>query len=378
MAIKKSWITHLVDDSPEWHDFRQDHLGASEISTVCGLSEYAPTAMQLFHVKVGTERRDFIMNEPIFHGKRLEEYVADCWRYYDSPGDSYIHNATANRVQRQCRNINGAIVNPKYPFLSCNLDRVVVKGSRMLNENAMLCGDISEDQFPLECKTINQYSAKRWEDGIPRGYIYQVQQQLVITESKYAEIVLLIDGRNLKVFPVYADKHIQQEILDKGSDFWNLVKIGRQWYGLYLEAISLGDEQKAQEYLAKISEFEPEPDNSPAYLEYFTDRHKVEEESMMSDDRLYELAIQHKRISSLKKAIEDAETTLGNQIRYAFVQNRVERINLPNGHLKYSLRKGGVNKTLHNGASKPSEMEVAIMKELVLKESRVDISLLES
>ena len=108
-------------------------------------------------------------------------------------------------------------------------------------------------------------------------------------------------------------------------------------------------------------------------------RHGAEEgSSIMADDSTYELAIQHRKVSGLKKAIEESETLLANKLRYLFVQNRVEKINLPNGQLKYTLRKGGVNKTLTNSAPKPDEREVAIMKELVLKESKVDISLLES
>lgn len=377
MAIKKSWITKVKDDTPEWHAFRQEHIGASESPIVCGYSPYSPTKMQLYHIKVGTERRDFIMNEPVFHGKRLEEYVADCWRYYDRPGDSYIFNATEEKVQRQCRNLHGGIVNPKYPFLSCNLDRMVVKGSRMLNENAVLCGDIAEEQFPLECKTINGWAANKWDEGVPRGYVFQVQQQLLITETKYAEIALLIDGRQLQVLPIHADKHLQQEILDKGSDFWNLVTIGRKWYALYLEAISIGDEEKAQECMAKITEYEPEPDGSEAYKEYMTERHQVEQETMLGDDSMYEIALQHKRVYALKKAIEEIENTLGNKLRYSCVQNQVERINMPKGYVRLSERSNSKNKVLSNTVAKPSELEIAIMKEKILKDTKVDMNLIE-
>jgi len=357
------------------------HIGSSETAAVCGVEKFGDTRMMIYHKKVGSEPEERWTNELVFHGKQQESYNAFLWSHYDGPGDGYVHNAEAGKVIRKCRNLHGMIVNPKYPFLSCNVDRVSVAGSQMLNSDAGFSGKISDDPFIVEMKNINFFYEKSLESesGFPNSYVYQAMQQMIVTETDYSEIAMFIGGNSYKVAPVYRDNHICQEILDKGSDFWNLVKIGRKWYQLYLEAISLGDNEKAQECLAQIYTYEPDPGASKRDADYLSGRHGAEEgSSIMADDSTYELAIQHRKVSGLKKAIEESETLLANKLRYLFVQNRVEKINLPNGQLKYTLRKGGVNKTLTNSAPKPDEREVAIMKELVLKESKVDISLLES
>jgi hypothetical protein len=305
--------------------------------------------------------------------------VAYLWQFYDRPGDSYIHNAEkrgANGKEipiRKCHNVNGAIVNPKYPFLSCNLDRQALKGSHVLNENAVLVEDTYDEGFPVECKKINGFVAKKWEDGVPRGYVYQTQQQMIVTDTHYSEIALFIDGIKLKVLPIHRDPILCQEILDKGSDFWNLVEIGRKWYKLHLEALSIGDQERANECLAKVYEYEPEPDDNPAYAAYLSERHEAKDESMKGDEPLNSLALQHKRVDALIKALGEVKEGLGNKLRYACVQNQVDRIEHSSGYTRLYMRKNGKTKTLDNKVPGPDELELKLMKEQVLKDTKIEI-----
>ena len=370
MPVPSSWITRVKDGTPEWHAARRGHIGASEAAIVLGMSEYRPTRTELYHIKVGTHVAPFFSNEPVFHGKHQEAYAAWLWTFYDRPGDSYVTNANNENIIRKCRNVNGMIVNPKYPYLACNLDREAVKGSYMLNESGVLTSNKSLDNFPVEVKTINGYSEKKWESGIPQSYVVQVHQQMLITRADYSEIAIFIDGRKFKVYPIPFNKWLGREIIDKCHDFWNLVVAGREYYKIYLEALSLGKEGEAmaEDAMAKIYEFEPEPDGSNAYKEYYSERMKKEQESMMGDETMMRDAILHKQIKDLKESLEDIESEVGNRLRYACVKNKVEKIMLPNGtYIRLYKRNGSENLTLDNRSKKTDPYRVRLMKESILK-----------
>lgn len=373
--VPKKWITKVVDGTPEWHAARRNHIGASEIGIILGFSEYRPTVTELYHIKVGTHVPPDILNEPMFHGRHQEKYVTWLWQHYERPGDGYIHNADSDTVIRTCRNIHGMIVNPKYPYLACNLDRVAEKDSFMLNENGVLTDITYPGNFPMEAKTINGFAAKKWESGIPQSYIAQVHQQMLITGETYSEIAIFIDGRKFEVHPVRFDKWLGREIIDKGHDFWNMVKAGRDYYKVYLEALTLGEKNMAEDAMAKIYEFEPEPNAADAYKEYLSERMKVEVPAMLADDSIERDAKLHRQIQDLKKSLEDIESEIGNRLRYACVRNNVERINMQDGtYIRFYERAGSSNRVLDNRLKKMDGLRTKLLKESILRENLKELA----
>lgn len=86
---------------------------------------------------------------PLYWGKRLEPLVAE---YYS------MH--TNNKVRR----VNAVLRHPDEDkaFMLANLDYTVVG---------------SDDVQILECKTVGEYGAKLWRDGVPLYILCQVQHQ---------------------------------------------------------------------------------------------------------------------------------------------------------------------------------------------------------
>ena len=185
--MKKSWVKRIPDRTEAWHEHRKNGLGASSAAIVCGLSPYKPTKMQLYYEKVGTMEPDRTMSAPAFHGIHQEDYVANIWKYYDGTEDGYMENFENNKIIRQAQNLVGFVQNPKYPHLYCNLDRVIKKGSRKLNEDGTLSDELTSKPCPLEIKTMNSFVYKKY-DGVPDMYIVQVHQQMMIMECDYAEL----------------------------------------------------------------------------------------------------------------------------------------------------------------------------------------------
>lgn len=372
MSVPKKWITRAKDGTPEWHAVRNNHIGASEIGIILGLSEYRPTKTELYHIKVGTHVRANILNAAIFHGKHQEEYVAWLWQYYSEPGDSYIHNHDSDTIVRKCQNVNGVIVNPKYPYLSCNLDREALKLSPMLDPDNRLSNVNYPGNFPVECKTINGFAASKWESGVPQTYVAQVHQQMIITETDYSEIAILVDGRNFQVHRVPFDKRLGHEIIDKGHDFWNLVKAGREYYSIYTQALALGKdgEAMAEDALAKIYELEPEPDGSDAYKEYLSERFKKEQEVIMGDDELRKDAATHKYIQTLIKTMESVETEYANRLRYFCAKTGAEKVNFQDGsYVSFTERKNSANRVLSNRSKDLDFFRTRKIRETLLRET---------
>ena len=106
------------------------------------------------------------MSAPAFHGIHQEEYVANLWRYYDGTEEGYMEQFEIGNVIRNASELVGFVQNPKYPHLYCNLDRVIEKGSRKLNDDGTFSDEITTKLCPLEIKTMNSFVYKKY-DGVP-------------------------------------------------------------------------------------------------------------------------------------------------------------------------------------------------------------------
>lgn len=254
--MKKHLKIHRFEPrSEEWFAYRQNYINASEVGGLLGHSKYTCPS-QIYYEKLGVLKNRNADNEATFHGFHLEEYVANLWPYYNHNAPmEYIHNFKAQKVLRKCKNINGSIVNPDYPWLSVSLDRAINKG--MLN---LITGELTKDECPLEIKTISGHVASQWESGIPTSYIYQVHCQMLVMESDYAEIAVLKDGRNFSVLPIQRSEILCREIIEKCEDFY------------YNRLVPARKEAQAKGYTAFgqpcpeiVSHLEPPPDDSEAY-----------------------------------------------------------------------------------------------------------------
>jgi putative phage-type endonuclease len=358
--MRKSWIVRIKDRTPEWFEYRNNGLGASSAAIVCGLSPYKPTKMQLFYEKVGTMEPDRTMSAPAFHGIYQEEYVANLWRYYDGTEEGYMEQFESGNVIRNASELVGFVQNPKYPHLYCNLDRVIEKGSRKLNEDGTLSDELTSKPCPLEIKTMNSFVYKKY-DGVPDMYIIQVHQQMMIMECDYSEIAILIDGRGFKVFPIERNEEIIEMIAANTFDFWRRVIQGRQALIQAEQAKEDGDYDKYDDYMGVIQQLEPEPDDNENYSTFLSDTHTVEQEIMMGNDDLLGQVQHLQTVKEMIKQLEKEKRELENKVKNEFRKESVEKIEFPgHGYMRYYQRANNNTKMLDVRINKPDEFVIGV------------------
>jgi len=366
--MKKSWVTKIKDRTPEWFEYRQKGLGASSAAIVCGLSPYKPTKMQLFHEKVGTMEPDRTMSAPAFHGIHQEAYVANLWKYYDGTEYGYMDNFERGEIIRKASELVGFVQNPKYPHLYCNLDRVIEKGSRKLNDDGTLSDEITTTLCPLEIKTMNGFVYKKY-DGVPDMYIIQVHQQMMIMECDYSEIAILIDGRGFKVFPIERNEDIVDMIAERTYEFWSRVLQGRQALIHAEIAKDEDDFEKYNDYMGVIQQLEPEPDDNEHYSEFLSDTHVVEQEIMMGNEDLLGQVQHLQTVKEMIKQLEKEKRELENKVKNEFRKESVEKIEFPgHGYMRYYQRANNNTKMLDVRITKPDEFVIGVELEKIDRE----------
>jgi predicted phage-related endonuclease len=244
--------------------------------------------------------------------------------------------------------------------LYCNLDRVIKKGSRKLNDDGTLSDEITTTLCPLEIKTMNGFVYKKY-DGVPDMYIVQVHQQMMIMECDYAEIAILIDGRGFKVFPIERNEDIVDMITERTYDFWSRVLQGRQALIQAEMAKEDDDFEKYHDYMGVIQQLEPEPDDNENYSTFLSDTHTVEQEIMMGNDDLLGQVQHLQTVKEMIKQLEKEKRELENKVKNEFRKESVEKIEFPgHGYMRYYQRANNNTKMLDVRINKPDEFVIGV------------------
>ena len=183
----------------QWLEVRKQGIGSSDAATACGLNPYM-SMLELWMIKTGRMQQN-IEDEsagyaPLYWGKQLEPLVAE---YYS------MH--TNNKVRR----VNAVLQHPDEDkhFMLANLDYAVVGNN--------------EVQI-LECKTVGEYGAKLWRDGVPLYVLCQVQHQLAVTGKQAAHICALICGHETRIFKVTRNETVIKYLINAERYFWECVE----------------------------------------------------------------------------------------------------------------------------------------------------------
>ena len=358
MAIK---IHRIKTHSPEWHQFRtvgipdvyDGGIGASEIGIILGINPYRPTLMELYHHKVGSESREPVMNEYMFHGLMLEDYVADLWQYWDGTPDGYMNNKVDGQKKRSMHRVNGYIVNDKYPWLFVSLDRMMNKGQVMLVGS----GELLAQECPLECKNISHYASQLWEAGIPPYYIAQVNQQMLVTDTKYCEIAILKDGRKFDVIPLERSERICAQIIEQSYAFWQTVLKARRSFKEKRLAEKRGDYTTARNHEGIIQQLEPMPDENEGYKDYMNERFVKEVDALQGNEEDFSHVKSILALNSIEKELKKRKSKLVNLLTHKLVVNSAEKLDFGgSGYIRYAKRKNAKKNGLFNGVKpKPSD-----------------------
>lgn len=141
--------------TPEWHEARQNSIGGSDISTICGLNPFQ-SAYHLWAVKTGKIPSTVEENWAIRFGKAFEEPILKLWQEEHPEYEVYR---------------TGTYQDALLPF-------------RHANPDALAKHKETGEWIVIEVKTGRQ----TWET-VPAGYVAQVQHYLDILDMKRAVIV---------------------------------------------------------------------------------------------------------------------------------------------------------------------------------------------
>lgn len=295
------------DNKADWLERRKQlGVGGSESAAILGLSPYSCSA-QVFYEKLGLAGRQRTTSLPMIIGIEDEDKIAKLWSHYDSNygPDSIPVNYEAKSVLRKPLKLDRIIVNPDYPALFANPDRLFKNG---------------KTRAILEIKTINHWEAQKWESGVPIHYIVQIQHYMLVCKVRYAELAILEANNRIDVIPFEPSKEIQERIIEKCTAFWNDVQEARR-------IIANGGMELDIQHLV------PPPDGSDAYTEFLKERYKdggVDPEQVVTATEselaaLSELLILKEQQEELVRALSLREQQLRDKMGEAPVLDFGER-----------------------------------------------------
>lgn len=335
-------IIRIPEHTPEWYEFRKNGIGGSEIGTILGLNKY-DTVVRTFHEKVGTVAMRHDDNQAMFWGRELEDKIAEIWKYYDGTKDGYIENRKNNRIVRECRSINGYIVNPRYPWLFGSLDRVMnIKGGiNMITSQALTTEAV------LECKGLSYWASQMWQDGIPIYYLAQIHLYMIILETDYAEIAILQDGNQFRVETYQRDEELCESIINISRAFWeNRVLPAKAAYEKKQLAEISGNIHEVEKYEALIQKYEPDPDMSESYKDFMEERFLKERDVIDGNMDHYVLCKRYTLLNKLTARLAKEKVGIRNILLKTLGKYGVDAIDFGKlGNITWSERKGRKKRT---------------------------------
>jgi hypothetical protein len=184
--------------------FRASVVGAGEVAALFDASPWL-TRFELYHRKVGTiATPEFNAvvdgqpeNERIYFGVKLEPLIVEaaCERW------GYVPDATPAKLT------NGK-------GLGGHPDKIVTCPER--------------GRGVLEVKTADWLVAKGWGDEPPLNYLLQAQTYAGLAGAKWADLIVLVGGNELRRFQYESRPALFAEIERRVAEFWSDLEAGRE------------------------------------------------------------------------------------------------------------------------------------------------------
>lgn len=173
-----------------WLDERNSGIGASEAAAASGLDPYR-SPLDLYLQKLGLKDR-VKATIPMRVGNALEGLMAELYR---------------EETGREVRNTQVFYRDHDRPHLFATVDGIA--GDRV-----------------VEFKTTTGRNREVGSEGdeLPYGWLLQVQQQMHVTGCDAADVAVLIDGRDFKVFHQRRSDTLLAALLPQLDAFWGFVQ----------------------------------------------------------------------------------------------------------------------------------------------------------
>lgn len=177
-------IVKIDQRTEEWHKFRLEGIGGSDISVLLGVNPWK-NKDQLIREKLG-HAPIWKQNPAMLRGELLEPVARALYQ-----------KRFMVKTEPAC------IIHDDIPILRASFD-----------------GHNPTAKIDLEIKVPNKYDHQAAIQGkVPDKYIPQVQHLLLVSGSKSLHYYSFT-GRNQKMIEVYPDRAIQGLIINKAKEFW--------------------------------------------------------------------------------------------------------------------------------------------------------------
>ena len=346
-------IHRIETHTDEWYDFRMNGIGGSEMATVLGINKY-DTAVRLYHEKIGTIAQRKEDSERMFWGRTNEDIIAKIWQYYDGSKDGYIENYKNDKIVRTCRRINGYVTHPDYPWLIASLDRVI----NIKDGFNLITGEPLQTEAVLECKNLGYWMSQMWQDGIPIYFLVQIHVYMLILETDYAEIAMLVDGGNFVVEKVMRDESLIERIVEISKHFWyERVLPGKEARQRRDMADAEGNLSEIDRMDAIIQRLEPDPDDTEAYKDFMEEKFLKERVQVDGNMQLYHMARKDSFLIQMKNRIDSERSRVKNTFIQFMSRFGAEVVDFGKlGTVTWQESKGKASRTFYNRIKdKPGE-----------------------
>ncbi|MCX7100982.1 MAG: YqaJ viral recombinase family protein [Methylobacter sp.] len=205
-------IADIPQRTPEWHQWRNTGVSASEADIVLGLSSYK-TRYRLYAEKKGLILPDNLDRNPhVQRGIRLEPVARRAFECR--------HNTMLLPVCAE---------SDEYSFIRASFDGIDDNGIpveiKAPTEKNFRDAQSSEDQEAyLSEEDFRDAQKNRKESRLYKRYYFQVQQQILVANSDSAWLSLYLNEREYLDIPVPRDDAIINTIIFEARKFWECLK----------------------------------------------------------------------------------------------------------------------------------------------------------
>ena len=179
-------VVNVVPDTSEWIEERRRSVGASEVAAVMGLSKWT-TPLDVYRSKHGIDKPFDPLLALVGH---MDEAVMHRWLVELSGLNPDLSPGFMAR-------------STEHPFIHATPDR--------------MWGDI-----PVQLKTAHEFTAHKWDEGIPTEYRVQVQTEMLVTGAARALLVVRIGARDFRaIWEPRDDRFIDEHLIPTVREFWD-------------------------------------------------------------------------------------------------------------------------------------------------------------
>ncbi len=193
------------ENEEDWLELRKKGIGGSDIGAIMGLNKYA-SPLSIYKQKVLDYKNDVSDKPAVRKGKDLEPVIRS----------NYFRPMLAEKGF-DVLELHHMLINSKYPWLRANLDGLAIPKDPAMRKHT--------NNIVCEIKVVTEYAEQNWfgDDycGIPASYYAQVQEYMLVTETKMAILGALFEKDwEMHYFKIPANPVFQAELLKKSKEFY--------------------------------------------------------------------------------------------------------------------------------------------------------------